>query len=140
MKVLITSQFGYCPLIWMFHGRALNNKTNSVYERVLGITCIDSKSTFGVLLNKDNTVSIHHRRLQVLASEMFKITNNIAPDLFNGVFQNMALPYNLWRNSNFSSRQVQSVYHGTESGLAVSKMPHMPQSHTIKHVLYYGVR
>ena len=46
MTVLITSQFGYCPLIWMFHGRALNNKTNSTYERVLGITCIDSKYCF----------------------------------------------------------------------------------------------
>ena len=140
MKVLITSQFGYCPLIRMFHGRALNNKTNSIYERVLRITCINSKSTFAVLLNKDNIVSIHHRRFQVLASEMFKITNNIAPDLFNGIFQKMALPYNLRRNSNFSSTQVHSVYHGTESGLAVSKMPHMRQSHTIKHVLYYSVR
>ena len=26
MKAFITSQFGYCPLIWMFHSRALNNK------------------------------------------------------------------------------------------------------------------
>ena len=25
------------------------------------------------------------------------------------------------------------------SGLAVSKMPHVRQSHPIKHVLYYGV-
>ena len=25
MKAFITSQFNYCPLIWMFHGRELNN-------------------------------------------------------------------------------------------------------------------
>ena len=25
MKYLVTSQFGYCPLIWMFHSRRLNN-------------------------------------------------------------------------------------------------------------------
>ena len=28
MKSLIQSQFGYCLLIWMFHGRGVNNKIN----------------------------------------------------------------------------------------------------------------
>ena len=27
-KSFISSQFGYCPLIWMFHSRGLNNKIN----------------------------------------------------------------------------------------------------------------
>ena len=70
MKSFITSQFGYCPLIWMFHSRALNNKINSIHERALRITYNDSKSTFEELLSKDNSVSIHHRNLQVLATEM----------------------------------------------------------------------
>ena len=30
MKAFITSQFSYCPLIWMFHSRALNNKINTI--------------------------------------------------------------------------------------------------------------
>ena len=115
MKSFITSQFGYCPLIWMFHSRALNNKINSIHERALRITYNDSKLTFEELLNKDNSVSIHHRNLQVLAIKMFKIKNNMAPEFLNEIFQNRALPYNLRTNSNFSSRQVQSVYHGTES-------------------------
>ena len=72
MKSFITSQFGYCPLIWMFHSRALNNKINSIHKRPLIITYNDSKSTFEELLNRDNSVSIHHRNLQVLAIEMFK--------------------------------------------------------------------
>ena len=46
---------------------------------------------------------------------MFKIKNNMAPEFFNEIFQNRALPYNLRTNSNFSSRQVHSVYHRTES-------------------------
>ena len=38
MKSFVTSQFGYCPLIWMFHSRRLNNKINSVHGRALRIT------------------------------------------------------------------------------------------------------
>ena len=91
MKSLIKSQFRYCPLIWMFHSRALNNKINSIYERALRITYNDSKSTFEELLNKDNSVSIHHRNFQVLAIKMFKIKNNMAPEFLNGIFQKRAL-------------------------------------------------
>ena len=35
MKSFITSQFNYCPLIWMLHNRALNNKINHIHERAL---------------------------------------------------------------------------------------------------------
>ena len=41
MKSFVTSQFGYCPLIWMFHSRRLNNKINSIHERALRITYQD---------------------------------------------------------------------------------------------------
>ena len=41
MKAYITSQFGYCPLVWMFHSRSLNNKINSLHERALRITYSD---------------------------------------------------------------------------------------------------
>ena len=65
MKSFITSLFGYCPLIWMFHSRTLNNKINSIHERTLRITYNDRKSSSEELLRKDNTVSIHHRNLQL---------------------------------------------------------------------------
>ena len=57
----------------MFHSRRLNNKINSIHERALRITYQDNTSTFQELLNKDNFVLMHHRNLQVLATEMFNI-------------------------------------------------------------------
>ena len=115
MKSFITSQFGYCPLIWVFHGRTLNNTIKSVHERALRITYNDRKSSFEELLRKDNTVSIHHRKLQVLATEIFKIKNNMAPEILNEIYENRTSSYNLRKNSSFYVRQVHSVYHGTES-------------------------
>ena len=38
MKSFVTSQFGNCPLLWMFQSRRLNNKVNSTNERALRIT------------------------------------------------------------------------------------------------------
>ena len=115
MKSFITSQFGFCPLIWMFHSRGLNNKINSIHERALRITYGNKISTFQQLLEKDNSVSIYHSNLQALAIEMFKISNNLSPDIVKEIFQKRIVPYNLRSENSFMSRQVNSLYHGTES-------------------------
>ena len=115
MKSFVTSQFSYCPLIWMFHSRRLNNKINSIHERALRITYQDNVSTFQELLNKDNSVSIHHRNLQVLATEMFKIHRGLSPEILRETFVSKTSSYNLRRNDTFGKRKVHSVYHGTES-------------------------
>ena len=115
MKSFVTSQFGYCPLIWMFHSRRLSNKINAIHERALRITYQDHTSTFQELLSKDNSVSMHHRNLQILAIEMFKIRCGLSPDILSELFVNKTSTYNLRRNDTFERRQVHSVYHGTES-------------------------
>ena len=81
MKAFITSQVSYFPLIWMFHSRALNNEINTIHERSLRITYNDRTSTFEELLRKDNSVTIHHRNLQVLATELYKVENNMDPEI-----------------------------------------------------------
>ena len=116
MKSFITSQFGYCPLVWMFHSRRLNNKINSIHERALRIiTYGDNVSTFQQLLQKDNTVSIHHRNIQTLAIEMFKVSKDLSPSIVKEIFQERRIPYNLRNENSFVARHVNSVYHGTES-------------------------
>ena len=81
MKAYIISQFGYCPLVWMFHSRGLNNKINSLHERALRIAYGVRSSSFEDLLKKGNSVSIHHWNIQALATELFKVENNIAPEI-----------------------------------------------------------
>ena len=75
MNAFFNSQFSYCPLIWMFHSRLINNKINRLHERCLRIVYSDNQSTFEELLEKDNTVSVHQRNLQFLATELYKVLN-----------------------------------------------------------------
>ena len=44
IKAFIESQFGHCPLIWMFHSRGVNNKINHLHERSLQIVYNDNIS------------------------------------------------------------------------------------------------
>ena len=56
MKAFITSTFNYCPLIWMFHSRQLNNRIK-IRERTLRLVYQDNKKLpFNDLLEHDDSV------------------------------------------------------------------------------------
>ena len=86
MKAFVVSQFNYCPLLWMFHSRTLNNRINNLHERALRIVYNDDHSTFNDLLVKDGSCTIHHHNLQLLAMEMYKVKNNISPGFMHDIF------------------------------------------------------
>ena len=108
MKAYVISQFWYCPLVWMFHSRDLNNKIDSLHERALRITYGDRSSSFEDLLKKDNSVSIHYRNIQVLVTELFKVKNNVAPEIMKELFAPKMNHYDLRNNSSFKKRRVNS--------------------------------
>ena len=56
MNAFIFSQFGYCPLVWMFHSRKLNNRINSIHECALRTVFRDYESTFQQLLKQNKSV------------------------------------------------------------------------------------
>ena len=85
MKAFVDSQFGYSPLIWMFHSRGLNNKIDRIHERALKITYKHKYSTFQELLQKDNSVSIHHRNVQKLVIEIYKVLHGFSPPILNDI-------------------------------------------------------
>ena len=69
----ITCHFSYCPLVWMFRSRHLNNRINHIHERALRIIFQDYNSSFIELLRKDSSLTIHQRNLKLLVTEMFKV-------------------------------------------------------------------
>ena len=70
----------------MFRSRIINNKINHLHERCLRLLCGDKSSPFEKLLKQDKSVTIHTRNLQVLATEMFKVYQNIYSPIFSEIF------------------------------------------------------
>ena len=115
MKASITSQFSYCPLIWMFYSRSLNNKINWIHERALRLVYQNNLS-FSELLDLDNFVTVHQKKLQVLVTEIYKVKNGIAPDIMNDIFELQNPSYNLRSTCNqFRKENIKTVYYGIQS-------------------------
>ena len=114
MKAFITSQFSYCPLVWMFHSRTLNNRINKIHERALRLVYKNETFlSFDDLLKRDRSVSIHQKNLQILATEIYKTKNDLGPKIMKDTFHFIQKPYNLrndpelqrWRNRTCTSKQ-----------------------------------
>ena len=116
MKAFTESQFNYCPLIWMFHSRTLNNKINHLHERALRIVYSDYKSSFCELLEKDKSFSIHHKNIQSLTIDIYKFLHNLSPCIMNNMLKiNQTVPYDLRKRNVLQSRTPSSVRYGTET-------------------------
>ena len=111
LKAFIESQFSYCFLVWMFHSRVLNNRINNLRERALGLVYKDHTSSFAQLLLRDNSFSIHDRKLQKLAIEMYKVKNNLSPGFMHSIFPSMGLMYRGPKTWNLVPQKIKEAGH-----------------------------
>ena len=70
MNAFFTIQFNYCPAIWMCHSRSLNNKINDFLELCQKIIHKHEVLNFEALLNKNNSVSNHHKNIRALVIQI----------------------------------------------------------------------
>ena len=115
VNAFILSQFGYCPLVWMFHSRKLNHRINNLHQRALRLVYQDNKLSFDELLAKDESFTIHERNIQILAIELYKVWYGLSPKIMEVVFpldtNNAKQP----GKKSFLSRNNRTVNHGTET-------------------------
>ena len=116
MITFVESQFNYCPLIWIFHSRRVTIKSTMYTKKALRIAYSDYKSTFQELLEKDGSFSVHHRNIQILATEICKHIHGLSPAIMGEVFKiNSTLPQNLRIHNDFSSRVPETLKYETEA-------------------------
>ena len=103
MKAFIESQFGYCPLVWMFCGRQTNARINHIHERALRAVYNDEITPFEELLGRDKSETINRRNIKILAEELFKIENGFSNDIMAQLIcKRNSVGYSLRSQTNFS--------------------------------------
>ena len=70
---------------------------------------LDYSSTFTDLLKKDGSVTIHQHNIQLVAIEMFKVKNDICPEIMKSLFN-----HNTKQNpkTDFFGHKVKTEYKG----------------------------
>ena len=72
-------------------------------------------SSFATLLEKDRSVTIHEKNMQLLMTEMFKTINNLNPSFMNEVVIQRNPPYELRNTNTFLLPRIHTVNYGTET-------------------------
>ena len=102
MNSFFNTHFNYCPLIWMLHSCKNNNKIKHLHARCLRLICSDKNSSYENLLEKDNSVYIHHKNIQALASDMFKVKHKLCLEITCNIFMERTNnQYNLRNHPDF---------------------------------------
>ena len=83
----------------MCHSRKINTQTNKLHERRLGLAYNDKRSPFRELLERDDSVTIHERNIQILLTKIFKAKSETAPEIMTPIFKFKDNSYDL-RKSN----------------------------------------
>ena len=121
MNAFFMSQFSFCPLLFMFCDRTVNYKINSLHYRALRIVYMDDVSNFDELLKRDKSVKVHHKNIQFLATEMFKVKLGFAPQFMNDIFKKRNISDDTMlsklRNPSefYNFENPRSVRYGTET-------------------------
>ena len=94
----------------------MNNRINTLHEKALRLVYTNkSNLSFGDLLKEDKSVKIHLKNLQILATEICRVKNDLGSKIIADIFHFVEKPYNLRNNTIIQRQANRTVYFGTES-------------------------
>ena len=109
------SQFSYYPLVWMFCSRTSNNMMNKLQKRSLRSMLNDYSSEFNIMLENNNDICNHHRKIQALLIEVFKMKNELVPLIMELILNERCNTYNLRNFQEFETERKRTVWYGLET-------------------------
>lgn len=91
----------YCDIVWHFFKTADRRKLERIQERALRAIFKSKVDTYSTLLNRASLSTLYERRLQSIATLMFKVKNGLMPLYITEIFQSTYKGYEL-RNADFN--------------------------------------
>ena len=86
-------------------------KLEKIQERALRAVFKSRTESYSVLLKKASLPTLYQRRLQEIATLMYKVKNGLVPHYISELFQTIPKGCNL-RNANFNIPRIRSTHYG----------------------------
>ena len=99
----------------MFCSRQRNNLINKLHERALRLVLNDRVSDFEALPRKSSDISCHHRNIQMLMIERYKIKNKLSQPIMDSMLNRRNITYNLRHLQEFQSERKRTVFDSLET-------------------------
>ena len=99
----------------MFYSKTSNSMINKLHERSLRIILNDYSSDFNILLENNNDIRNHHRNIQVLLTEVFKMKNGVAPPVMQSNLNKRFNTYNIRNFRKFATERKRTVWYGLKT-------------------------
>ena len=83
----------------MFYSRNTNVKINKLHKRA-------SRLVYDELLEKDNSLTLHHYNIQTLCIELCKVFSGQSQTISSDLFDRKNINYNLFSQPDFINPQI----------------------------------
>ena len=111
----ISSNFNYCPIVWMFTGKLNFDKLEKSNKRAIRFISNDAESSYEQLCTEEKLLNIHKRCIKSVAIQMFKIKNQTAPDYLAEMFNVRETHYDIRNNNQFTLPSFNTITYGKKS-------------------------
>ena len=114
-RSFITSNFGYCSLVWHACSAKNTQKLETLQLRALRFVYNDYTSTYDELLERARRPSLHLVRLRTLATEVYKSVHQLNPPYVQDLYKCKTTNYHLRGHDTLHIPRVNSTTYGLHS-------------------------
>ena len=111
----VSSNFNYCPIVWMFTGKLNIDNLEKSNKRAIRFVTNDNESTYESLCLREGLLYIQKRCIKAIAIQMYKIKSNTAPNYLIELFSEREMHYNVRNQNLFNLPSFNTMTYGKKS-------------------------
>ena len=111
----ISSNFNYCPVVWMFTGKTNLGKIEKTNKRALRYVVNDNDAEYEAMCQELKVLNIHRQCIKTVAIQMYKIKNQMVPSYVQELFTRKESHYSIRDNDLFNIPRFKTVSYGKKS-------------------------
>jgi hypothetical protein len=111
----ISSNFNYCPTVWMFTGKVNLEKLEKTNKRALRFVVNDNDADYNDICHNEKVLNIHRHCIKNVAIQMYKVKHQMAPVYVQELFTRKESNYEIRDNDLFNIPRFKTISNGKKS-------------------------